>query len=48
MKEIATNYIGKDGVRIDKETQLVEMKDMPILKDIKVIKIDSKTKEIIK
>lgn len=31
-----------------KETQLVEMKDMPILKDIKVIKIDCKTKEIIK
>ena len=35
-------------VTTDKETQLVEMKDMPILKDIKVIKIDSKTKEIIK
>ena len=35
-------------VTTDKETQLVEMKDMQILKDIKVIKIDSKTKEIIK
>ena len=35
-------------VTTDKETQLVDMKDMPILKDIKVIKIDSKTKEIIK
>lgn len=35
-------------VTTDKETQLVEMKDMPILKDIKVIKIDCKTKEIIK
>lgn len=32
----------------DKETQLVEMKDMPILKDVKVVKIDSKTKEVIK
>lgn len=35
-------------VTTDKETQKIEMKDMPILKDIKVIKIDSKTKEIIK
>ena len=32
----------------DKETQKVEMKDMPILKNVKVIKIDADTKEIIK
>lgn len=32
----------------DKETQLVEMKDMPILKTIKVIKADSETEEVIK
>lgn len=32
----------------DKETQLIEMKDMPILKNIKLNKIDSKTKELIK
>ena len=32
-------------VTTDKETQRVEMKDMPILKDVKLIKIDSKTKE---
>ncbi len=32
----------------EKETQKIEMKDMPILKDIKLIKIDSKTKEMIK
>ncbi len=32
----------------DKETQKIEMKDMPILKDIRVVKVDSKTKEIIK
>lgn len=32
----------------DKETQRIEMKDMPILKTIKIIKSDSKTKEIIK
>ena len=32
----------------DKETQKIEMKDMPILTDIKVVKIDSQTKEIIK
>ena len=32
----------------DKETQIVEMEDMPILTDIKVNKIDSETKEIIK
>ena len=35
-------------VTIDKETQKIEMKDMPILKDIRVIKIDSETKEEIK
>ena len=35
-------------VTTDKETQKIEMKDMPILKDVKVVKIDSKTKEIIK
>ena len=35
-------------VTTDKETQKVEMKDMPILKDIRLTKIDSKTKEIIK
>ena len=32
----------------EKETQRIEMKDMPILKDIKVVKVDSQTKEIIK
>ena len=32
----------------DKETQKIEMKDMPILTDIKLIKIDSETKEKIK
>ncbi|MCI9039931.1 MAG: hypothetical protein HFJ29_08825 [Clostridia bacterium] len=32
----------------DKETQKIEMKDMPILKDIRIVKVDSKTKEIIK
>ena len=35
-------------VTTDKETQLVEMKDMPIQKTIKVIKADSETKETIK
>ena len=35
-------------VTTDKETQKVEMKDMPILKDIQLIKIDSKSKEVIK
>lgn len=35
-------------VTTDKETQKVEMKDMPILKNVKVIKVDSETKEIIK
>ena len=32
----------------DKETQRVEMKDMPILQNIKLVKIDSNTKEVIK
>ena len=32
----------------DKETQKVEMKDMPILQDVKLIKKDSKTNEVIK
>jgi len=32
----------------NKETQLVEMKDMPIFKTIKIIKTDSETKETIK
>ena len=32
----------------NKEIQKIEMKDMPILKNIKVIKIDSKTREVIK
>lgn len=32
----------------DKETQRVEMKDMPILQNIKLVKIDSNTKEFIK
>ena len=35
-------------VTSDKETQKVEMKDMPILKNVKVIKIDADTKETIK
>ena len=35
-------------VTTDKETQKVEMKDMPILKNIKIVKIDSQTKETIK
>ena len=35
-------------VSSDKETQKVEMKDMPILKDVRLIKIDSNTGEIIK
>ena len=35
-------------VTTDKETQKVKMKDMPILKDIQLTKIDSKTKEVIK
>lgn len=32
----------------DKETQIIEMKDMPILKTIRIVKADSETKEIIK
>lgn len=35
-------------VTLDKETQLIEMKDMPILKTIKVVKLDSDTQEVIK
>lgn len=35
-------------VSMDKETQMIEMKDMPILSNIKVVKIDSDTKEVIK
>lgn len=35
-------------VTTDKEIQKVVMKDMPILKNVKVIKIDSETKETIK
>lgn len=35
-------------VSTDKKTQIIEMKDMPILSNIKVIKIDSETKETIK
>ena len=38
----------KFTVSYDKETQLIEMKDMPILKDIQLTKIDSDTKDIIK
>lgn len=43
--EIAESITFK--VTEDKETQLVEMKDMPILNTIKVLKIDSETKETI-
>lgn len=32
----------------DKETQKIEMKDMPILKNVKVIKVDAETKQTIK
>ncbi|MGN1270257.1 MAG: SpaA isopeptide-forming pilin-related protein [Clostridia bacterium] len=35
-------------VTTDKTTQKIEMKDMPILKNVKVIKVDSETKEVIK
>ena len=35
-------------ITTDKETQKVEMKDMPILKNVKVIKVDSEKKETIK
>ena len=38
----------KFTVSTDKETQVVEMKDMPILKNVKIVKIDSQTKETIK
>ena len=32
----------------DKQTQVIEMKDMPILKNIRVVKLDSQTNEVIK
>lgn len=35
-------------VSTDKQTQLIQMKDMPILKTIKLLKTDIETKEIIK
>ena len=35
-------------ITTDKDTQKIEMKDMPILKNVKVIKVDSETKETIK
>ena len=35
-------------VSSEKENQVIEMKDQPILKDIKIIKVDSYTKEVIK
>ncbi len=35
-------------VKTDKETQLIEMKDIPILKNIKIVKKDIDTQEIIK
>ena len=38
----------KFTVTTDKETQKIEMKYMPILKNVKVIKIDTETKEVIK
>ena len=38
----------KFTVTTDKETQKIEMKDMPILKNVKVIKIGTETKEVIK
>lgn len=38
----------KFTVTTDEETQKIEMKDMPILKNVKVIKIDTETKEVIK
>ena len=34
-------------VTTDKETQKIEMKDMPILTDIKVVKVDSQTRKVI-
>ena len=36
------------SVTNEKDTQLIEMKDMPILTDIKVVKTDKDTKEVIK
>ena len=38
----------KFTVTTDKVTQKIEMKDMPILKNVKVVKVDSETKETIK
>lgn len=35
-------------VTTDKETQIIEMKDMPILKNVKIIKVDAESKEVIK
>lgn len=35
-------------VTTDKTTQKIEMKDIPILKNVRVIKVDSETKEVIK
>lgn len=35
-------------VTLDKETQKIEMKDMPILKTLKIFKVDEDTEEIIK
>lgn len=35
-------------VTTDKETQVVEMKDMPILKNVKIVKVDAESKEVIK
>ena len=35
-------------VTSEKNTQKIEMKDMPILKNVKVVKVDSETKETIK
>ena len=32
-------------VTTDKETQIIEMKDMPILKSVRVEKLDKDTKE---
>lgn len=36
------------SVTTDKETQLIEIKDMPILKNVQLVKVDSNTKEVIK
>ncbi len=38
----------KFTVNENKETQLIEMKDMPILKNIRILKVDATTKNIIK